>query len=350
MSVWTARTRCALVPRMKTRALHRLALLAAVLAVAAPGCRHAPALEPGLDADGDGVLNGEDACPTVRGLARLQGCPVKDTDGDGVEDALDTCPRRAGPASRDGCPIRDSDEDGVEDAKDACPRVFGLLERRGCPVDDPDRDGVEGAADKCPDAPGPASREGCPIPDADGDGVPDEADACPDEEGLPSLRGCPERDVDGDGVADHRDNCPRERGALDNQGCPAARKQRVVIRPDRLELLERITFAPGTATLQPRVQPALDNVAEVLLLHPRLGVIAIEGHTDNRGEADVQRAVTLARAEAVRDYLVERGVSPDRLEARGLGPDRPVESNETSQGREANRRMELRVVAPRGRP
>ncbi|AEI63797.1 OmpA family protein [Corallococcus macrosporus] len=306
---------------MTTRALHRWVLLAAVLGAFAPGCRHAPDLNPALDADGDGVLNGEDACPTARGLARLQGCPAKDTDGD-----------------------------GVEDARDACPRVFGPLERQGCPVEDPDRDGVEGAADKCPDEPGPASREGCPIRDADGDGVPDEEDACPTEEGLPALRGCPERDMDGDSVPDHRDNCPRERGAADNQGCPAARKQRVGIRPDRLELLERITFVPGTATLHPRVQPVLDNVAEVLLAHPRLGVIAVEGHTDNRGDPEVQREMTRARAEVVRDYLVERGVPADRLEAWGFGPDRPVGSNETSQGRAANRRLDLRIVTPRGGP
>ncbi|MFP2963421.1 OmpA family protein [Myxococcus sp. 1LA] len=334
---------------MTTRALHPWVLLAAVLGAFASGCRHAPDLNPALDADGDGVLNGEDACPTVRGLARLQGCPSKDTDGDGVEDAVDKCPRHAGPASRDGCPIRDSDEDGVEDAKDACPRVFGLLERQGCPIEDPDRDGVEGAADKCPDEPGPASRDGCPLRDADGTAFRTRRTPAR-RGGLPSLRGCPERDVDGDGVPDHRDNCPRERGAADNQGCPAARKQRVSIRPDRLELLERVSFAPGTATLQPRAQPVLDNVVEVLLAHPRLGVIAIEGHTDNRGDPDVQREVTLARAEAVRDYLVERGVPPDRLEAWGFGPDKPVESNETSQGREANRRLDLRIVAPRGRP
>jgi len=333
-----------------TRAFLRLVLVAAVLGGLAPACRHGPELNPALDADGDGIPNGEDACPTVRGLARLQGCPVRDTDGDGVEDALDKCPRHAGPASRDGCPFRDTDEDGVEDAKDLCPRVPGPLERQGCPIDDPDRDGVEGAADKCPDEPGPASRDGCPLRDADGDGVPDEEDACPDEEGLPSLRGCPERDVDGDGVPDHRDNCPRERGAADNQGCAATRKQLVIIRQDRLELLERIAFAPGRATLLPRSHPVLDNVAQVLLAHPRLGVIAIEGHTDNRGDPDVQREVTRARAEAVRDYLVEQGVPPDRLEAWGFGPDKPVGTNETSQGREANRRMELRIVAPRARP
>ncbi|GHH01307.1 thrombospondin type 3 repeat-containing protein [Comamonas sp. JC664] len=332
------------------RALLPWALLAVVSGGLVSGCRHGPALNPALDADGDGVPNGEDACPTVRGLARLQGCPARDTDGDGVEDALDKCPRHAGPASRDGCPIRDTDEDGVEDAKDLCPRVPGLLERQGCPIDDPDRDGVEGAADKCPNEPGPASRDGCPVRDADGDGVPDEEDACPNEEGLASLRGCPERDSDGDGVPDHRDNCPRERGLMDNQGCTSAAKQFVIIRPDRLELVERIGFAPGTATLLPRALPVLDNVARVLLAHPRMGVIAIEGHTDNLGEPHAQRALTLARAEAVRDHLVRQGVPPDRLEARGFGPDRPVETNETSVGRKANRRMDLRIVTPRAHP
>jgi outer membrane protein OmpA-like peptidoglycan-associated protein len=322
----------------------RLALLATVLGTLAPACRHAPDNPSTLDADADGVRDADDACPRAPGSAATRGCPPKDTDGDGVDDSLDKCPRRAGPASREGCPTRDVDEDGVEDARDACPRVAGVLERQGCPVEDLDRDGVEGAADKCPEDAGPASRDGCPEQDADRDGVPDVDDACPEEEGFPSLRGCPERDTDGDSVSDHRDNCPRERGTPDNQGC--AQRQLVIIRPDRLELRERIAFDSGTPTLQPRSFPLLDNVARVLLAHRELSPLVVESHTDNRGDAEANRALSQARAEAVREYLVKQGVPPDRLDARGYGPDRPVTSNETSQGREANRRVELLLPAP----
>jgi outer membrane protein OmpA-like peptidoglycan-associated protein len=329
-----------------THALLRLLLLACVLGTFAPACRHAPEDRPTLDDDGDGVHNADDACPSARGPVATRGCPPRDTDGDGVDDSADQCPRRAGPASREGCPVRDVDEDGVEDARDACPRVSGLPERQGCPGEDLDRDGLEGAADRCPEDAGPASREGCPEKDEDRDGVPDEVDACPREEGFASLRGCPERDTDGDSVADHRDNCPRERGPQDNLGCPPAQRQLVAIRQDRLELRERIVFEPGAATLQPRVLPLLDNVARVLSAHPELNPVLIESHTDNRGDADANRALSQARADAVREYLVSQGVPPERLQARGHGPDRPVASNETSQGRETNRRTELRLPPP----
>lgn len=327
----------------------RLALLAAVLGAFAPGCRHSPPAErPSADDDGDGVRNAGDACPEARGTAATRGCPARDTDGDGVDDSADKCPRRAGPASREGCPVRDVDEDGVEDARDACPRLAGVLERQGCPVEDVDRDGVEGAADKCPEDAGPPSRDGCPEEDADQDGVPDAVDACPQEEGFASLRGCAERDTDSDSVSDHRDNCPREAGAPDNQGCPARQRQLVIIRPDRLELLERIGFESGTATLQARTLPLLDNVARVLVAHPELGRILIESHTDNRGDPENSRALSQARADAVLAYLMTQGVPGARLEARGHGPDRPLQSNETSQGREANRRTELVFAPPPG--
>jgi OOP family OmpA-OmpF porin len=333
-----------------THALRRLALLASMLGALSSGCRHAPEDRPTADADRDGVLNAEDACPDKRGTSATRGCPPRDTDGDGVDDSVDKCPRRAGPAFRDGCPTRDVDEDGVEDSKDACPRVAGVLERQGCPVQDLDRDGLEGAADQCPEEAGPASRNGCPEQDADHDGVPDDSDACPQEEGFASLRGCPERDGDGDSVLDHRDNCPREPGPSDNQGCAPKQKQLVIIRPDRLELRERIAFESGTATLQPRTFPLLDNVARVLQAHPELSPLLIESHTDNRGDPEANRALSQARANAVRDYLVAQGLPPKRLEARGYGPDRPAASNETSQGREANRRVELLLPSLRPAP
>lgn len=328
-----------------THARLRLTLVALALGTLALGCSHAPEERSSADGDRDGVLDADDACPGVRGTSATRGCPPKDTDGDGVDDSVDKCVRLAGPASREGCPARDVDGDGVEDAKDACPRVSGVLERQGCPVQDLDRDGLEGAADKCPEEAGPASRDGCPEQDADHDGVPDASDACPDVEGLPTLRGCPERDSDGDAVPDQRDNCPRERGAEDNQGCPPKQKQLVLLRNDRLELRERVFFEPGTATL-PRSVPVLDNAAGVLLAHPELSSVIVAAHTDNRGDPDTNRALSQARAEAVRDYLVRQGVPPERLDAQGHGADRPIASNETSLGREANRRVELLLPAP----
>jgi outer membrane protein OmpA-like peptidoglycan-associated protein len=287
------------------------------------------------------------ACAPGRGAAPER--VARDTDGDGVDDAVDACPNYAGPASRAGCPVRDVDEDGVEDARDACPRQPGPPERKGCPLADEDHDGVADAQDKCPQEAGSRERRGCPMRDDDHDGVLDDRDECPREPGLAELRGCPARDSDGDTVADHLDNCPREPGPAANMGCTAKAPQAVILRKDRLQLLERVYFEGNTATLQRRSLPLLDNVARVLLAHPELRRIRVEGHTDDRDGAEASRQHSQARAEAVRAYLVSQGIPPERLEARGLGQDQPLESNTTALGRAANRRIEL-VLVPDDEP
>jgi OmpA-OmpF porin, OOP family len=110
------------------------------------------------DRDGDGVLDDNDACPDVAGLAKYNGCP--DTDGDGVIDAEDECPTIAGLSKYAGCP--DTDNDGIIDGKDDCPNEAGLASNNGCPFKDRDGDGVIDNEDKCPDTAGPASNQGCP--------------------------------------------------------------------------------------------------------------------------------------------------------------------------------------------
>lgn len=101
-----------------------------------PACTEADAARvaecPELDLDQDGVKNGVDACPDVRGGAAFKGCPVPDTDGDGVNDDVDACPAVAGVES--GCPPKDSDGDGVADANDVCPSESGPGTADGCPV------------------------------------------------------------------------------------------------------------------------------------------------------------------------------------------------------------------------
>jgi OOP family OmpA-OmpF porin len=155
------------------------------------------------------------------------------------------------------------------------------------------------------------------------------------------------RDTDGDGVPDRLDNCPREKGPAENQGCPRARRQVVVLREDRIEILEKVYFSPGKARIEARSKRLLDQVAGVLKSHPELVRIQVEGHTDDRGSASFNQTLSQARAEAVVRALVQRGISPQRLVARGFGLGRPVTSNATRQGREKNRRVEFRVVQRR---
>jgi len=84
----------------------------------------------------------------------------------------------------------------------------------------------------------------------------------------------------------------------------------------------------------------IDEVAEILLDHPQIE-LEIGGHTDSRGSGASNQELSEERANVVRDALIDRGVDPDRLEAVGFGEDRPIASNQESQGRATNRRMEF---------
>ena len=113
----------------------------------------------------------------------------KDRDKDGVLDENDKCPDVPGIASFQGCPDRDGD--GIVDSEDKCADVAGLAKYQGCPIPDTDKDGINDENDKCIDVPGFARYQGCPIPDTDGDGVNDEEDKCTTEKGLAENHGCP---------------------------------------------------------------------------------------------------------------------------------------------------------------
>ncbi|WP_404362393.1 OmpA family protein [Corallococcus coralloides] len=191
------------------------------------------------------------------------------------------------------------------------------------------------------------SLEQCPDLDDDSDGVANAKDHCPvdpeDRDGFLDEDGCPEVDNDGDAVADAVDNCPMVAGPAANQGCPAKQKQLVVITQDRLDIREKVYFASGRARVLPRSFPLLEQVAKVLINHPELKHILVEGHTDSRGRPETNRTLSQQRASAVVQHLETRGVPADRLMAAGRGPDAPVASNSTASGRELNRRVEFHI-------
>ncbi len=120
---------------------------------------------------------------------------------------------------------------------------------------------------------------------------------------------------------------------------------RVVVTKEKLQLTEKVFFDTGKATIQQRSYGLLDDVAAALKDHPEVQKVIIEGHTDNKGGAAKNLALSKARAESVRKYLVTKGVEKKRLAARGFGAKRPVADNKTEAGREENRRVEF-VIAP----
>ena len=241
---------------------------------------------------------------------------------------------------------RDRDADGVPDDVDECRDTpeGDRVDAKGCTVRDADGDGVFDDADACADTPAGdrVDAKGCSLPkDADGDGVNDDVDACADTPAGEQVdeKGCPlPKDGDGDGVNDDADRCPSTPSGVevDAEGC------QVLFQPTKKTLiLEGVNFETGKSTLTPESEAILNGVAESLVANDSIRV-QVTGHTDNTGGLALNRRLSLARAEAVRQYLISRGVAEDRLTARGLGPDQPVASNRTAEGRAQNRRVELR--------
>jgi len=161
------------------------------------------------------------------------------------------------------------------------------------------------------------------------------------------LRESEERDTDEDGIPDNLDNCPYEKGPVINRGCPMSERQKVAVREDRIDILEKVQFTPGRAHIRPRSFAMLQQVVKVLRTHPDVVTLQVEGHTDSTGSARLNATLSQARAEAVTVFLVEHGIDRSRLVPRGFGPSRPLATNATRAGRETNRRVEFRVLERR---
>jgi outer membrane protein OmpA-like peptidoglycan-associated protein len=231
----------------------------------------------------------------------------------------------------------DRDNDGVTDDKDACPDVPGEVALSGCP--DRDKDGIADKDDKCPDVPGTAKYQGCPVPDSDNDGIDDEHDKCPNTPGTAKYQGCPVPDTDNDGVDDENDKCPTVPGKPENHGCPEI-KQEVVKKVNATA--KSIYFLTGKDIIQKISFPKLNGLVTILNADKDL-LISIEGHTDNKGSAAVNQKLSEKRAQAVKNYLVKKGIAANRITATGFGPTKPIATNATPAGRAKNRRVELHL-------
>lgn len=347
-------------------------------------------------ADFSGVCQGYDQCPGQAGPEANQGCPWPDpdSDGDGVCDGwvtakkmgyffenadgsdpyitkkckgLDKCEYEYGPAFNDGCPMGDPDQDkdGVCDAWVSEKGLLGEYE------------GICQGVDKCPTQPGSLENEGCEAenPDADGDGVCDAwvtqkgmlekyadvctgLDKCPFDGGVVDERGCPmdDPDPDHDGVCDAWvtkkgllekfanvctgiDRCPLDSGSVANSGCKEAE-----IKPIRLN---GVSFPSGKAVLDKNAKNALKGPIAQLKDPEYLNVeFVVQGHTDSQGKPAKNKKLSEDRAKAVADWFVKQGIDKSRIKAVvGCGADAPVADNKTRDGREENRRIEIKPVA-----
>lgn len=236
-------------------------------------------------------------------------------------------------------PPKDTDGDGIPDNADKCPDVKGVAKYQGCPVPDTDGDGINDEEDKCPQVKGVAKYQGCPVPDTDGDGINDEEDRCPNVKGVARYQGCPVPDTDGDGINDEEDKCPKVAGVAANAGCPEI-KEEVVKKID--QSARKVLFATSSDKLLQSSFAALDDVVKILQDNADVQM-DIDGHTDNTGNAVLNKALSEKRAASVKKYFVSKGIDESRLHAAGYGDTKPVDSNKASAGRAKNRRVEMKL-------
>jgi outer membrane protein OmpA-like peptidoglycan-associated protein len=214
--------------------------------------------------------------------------------------------------------------------------------------------------------------------DGDQDGIPDDKDGCPtrpeDTDGFEDQDGCPDIDNDLDRVLDIADKCPLERetynGFQDDDGCPDTLPPEV----DALKgTVEGLLYAEGETLVREAAAPSIARIVKTMTAHPTIRVVLI-GHTDDReakqfagggdeiemeGEpADAKQPpaapdlaalsadLSRARAEAVKQAIVAKGIAPPRIDVQGHGADEPVSDNDRPRGRLANRRVEIKLYVP----
>lgn len=302
------------------------------------------------DLDEDGVLDLRDRCPdTPKGslVDKHDGCPW-DLDLDGVMEGLDLCPAtpRGWPVDERGCPL-DSDDDAVPDGIDECADTpqGAIVNDIGCPLD-ADGDTVFDGIDRCQGTPLGAfvdppdsSTPGCPH-DADDDGVFDGIDECilTPIGALVDAKGCPS-DGDGDRVLDGIDLCPNtpQNQKIDKEGCP-----RVRLDKDEAQILENVRFYG--MELYPGSDAWLDLLVDAAKYWYDV-TFEVGIYTDDEGSREDLMNAARRRGEVVQGWLVEKGIERKRMLIKAYGPVRFVADNATEQGRDKNRRVEVKRLS-----
>ncbi len=246
-----------------------------------------------------------------------------DKDGDGIPDSVDGCAEdpedKDSFQDEDGCPDLDNDGDGLPDVDDQCANEpedkDGFKDTDGCREDDNDNDGIQDTSDKCPDQ-------------------------AEDKDGFEDEDGCLDQDNDGDGFADAVDKCPNDaetvNGVDDDDGCPDVRGTTgPEERADRIDLKGgQVAFTRNTNNLTAGAKQLLNQVAAII--KARKLTVRIEVHvplgTKATGAAAVtaqkkkDKATAQARAKVIVDYIATQGVTPQQLQAVGIGSERPLGS------------------------
>lgn len=289
------------------------------------------------DTDGDGLKDGEE-------VRRYKTSPTKtDSDGDGLRDGDELFKYRTDPAQSD------TDGDGLTDGDEVL--KYGT---------DPLKIDTDG--DTLSDGDEVLKYNTDPLrADTDGDGLSDwdeirayrtdptnadsDGDGLTDFEEVRTHKTDPlKADTDGGGVNDGVEIL-RKSNPLDprDDRASAPRGQEMLEEGGRPITLEGISFISGSATLLRTAEQALERAYRALTADPSIRV-EIAGYTDNVGNPALNRALSLRRAQTVKNWLVRRGIDPSRLIVAGYGSADPVDTNSTPEGRANNRRVEFHVL------
>lgn len=159
-------------------------------------------------------------------------------------------------------------------------------------------------------------------------------------------------DSDGDGVVDSKDNCPSVAGPITNYGCPvtttSAPTTRRVTAPsttvvERLNFVAKsVLFDTNSDNLRSESVSSLNEIYSIMSQYPSSSFV-VEGHTDDVGDAGYNKTLSQKRAQSVVNYLVSKGMSSSNLTAIGYGEEAPISSNSTEAGRQANRRVVIKL-------
>ena len=265
-----------------------------------------------------------------------------DADMDGVSDKKDKCPNTPAGVTVDvnGCPI-DTDGDGVADYIDDCPTVAGLSSLKGCP--DADGDGVADKDDKCPNTPKgvKVDAKGCTL-DTDGDGIADSDDKCPDtpKDVKVDAKGCPV-DTDGDGVADYLDKCPTVPGIKENNGCPRE-KTAEELEAEKMKI-DPVYFDSNKSNIKDSEKVKIEKLVNLLNENSNYSV-KIKGYADADGNDNYNLNLSKNRVSSVVKSVLAGKIKKNRIaEQKGYGEANPAASNDTTEGKALNRRVEFEV-------
>ncbi len=260
------------------------------------------------DTDGDGLSDGDE-------VLKYHTNPLKaDTDGDGLSDGDEVMKYHTDPLKAD------TDGDGLSDGDEVMKYHTDPLKA------DTDGDGLSDGDEVLKYHTDPLKA------DTDGDGLSD------GDEVLKYHTDPLKADTDGGGVNDGVE-VKRGTNPLDPTD-DIPKKAEFKVEVGKSIALEGVTFATGSATLTPESESTLETAYNTLYQNPEVAV-EIQGHTDNVGKRATNMKLSQARADAVKAWLVAKGITAERITTKGFGPDKPVAPNTTKEGKAKNRRIDF---------